>query len=127
MSSDVPRPPAPQWRLSTRIAFRFAVLYFGLYVVLTQMLGSLLAVPNIDIPPPGFISGPVTWVAAHVFHANTPLLIQGGSGDKTIDWVFVFCLLIVASIATVVWSLIDRKRPNYIRLQQWFRLFARVS
>ena len=38
-------PPAdvrPRWNLATRIAFRFAFLYFSLYVVTTQMPGGLL-------------------------------------------------------------------------------------
>ena len=27
------------WRPATRVAFRFFAIYFGLYVVMTQMLG----------------------------------------------------------------------------------------
>ena len=34
--------PLPRWSLPTRLAFRFCVLYFGLFVVSTQMLGGLL-------------------------------------------------------------------------------------
>ena len=40
-SNRVAAPP-PTWKLATRIAFRFCVVYFGLYIVLTQMLTSLL-------------------------------------------------------------------------------------
>ncbi|MGH9393557.1 MAG: hypothetical protein ACRD1E_05255, partial [Terriglobales bacterium] len=38
----------PRWRPLTRVAFRFCVLYFGLYIVLTQMLTSLLFVTTND-------------------------------------------------------------------------------
>src|SRR5688572_12313866 len=43
-------PPEPverpvRWRLRTRIAFRLCFLYFSLYVITTQMLGSLLILP----------------------------------------------------------------------------------
>jgi hypothetical protein len=31
--------PLSSWRHATRVAFRFFAVYFGLYVVMTQMLG----------------------------------------------------------------------------------------
>ena len=34
--------PVARWSLASRIAFRFGFLYFGIYVVMTQMLYSLL-------------------------------------------------------------------------------------
>src|SRR5262249_2625499 len=36
-------------------------------------------------------------------------------------------LLIVALLATVVWSLLDRRRENYVGLHKWFRLFIRFA
>ena len=32
-----------------------------------------------------------------------------------------------AAVATVVWSVLDHKRPNYERLNNWFRLYLRFS
>ena len=32
-------PPATRWALPTRVAFRLCFLYFGIYVLITQMLG----------------------------------------------------------------------------------------
>jgi len=62
----------PSWNRATRIAFRFCVVYFGLYIVLTQMLTSLLfATTNdsgafeLDMTRPA--KAIVVWVAAHVF------------------------------------------------------------
>jgi hypothetical protein len=115
------------WRLATRIAFRFGFLYFTLYVVATQMLVSLLALPFYDPPSPRPLRAVVSWVAAHVFGVSEPLVFDGGSGDKVFDWVLVFCLLLVAVAGTAIWSVLDRGRPHYTRLHRWFRLFVRFS
>jgi hypothetical protein len=39
---------APRWRLITRIAFRLCFIYFGLYILLTQMLQAM--VPLLSFP-----------------------------------------------------------------------------
>jgi uncharacterized membrane protein YphA (DoxX/SURF4 family) len=123
--------PAVRWRPTTRIAFRFVALYFGLYILTTQMLGSLIVLPVGNVPdlqelPP--VRTVVSWVATHVFRVTTPLVISGsGSGDKTFDWVHAFCVLAIAVAGTAIWSWIDRRRLSYGAIDQWFRLFARVA
>jgi uncharacterized membrane protein YphA (DoxX/SURF4 family) len=121
----------PHWGLTTRVAFRFCFVYFGLFCFATQIVGSLFPVPKVDIPDPDTlwpIRQIIFWVAAHVFHAKLPLVYtDSGSGDKTFDWTLVFCLLIVAALATGIWSVLDRKRKNYITLYKWFRLFIRFA
>jgi hypothetical protein len=70
----------------------------------------------------------VFWTAAHVFLVKQPLVYTGsGSGDKAFDWVLAFCLLVCAALATVVWSVLDRRRVNYVALHKWFRLFIRFA
>lgn len=122
---------APRWNLASRIAFRFCFVYFTLFCVTNQVLSSLLPNPLFDIPDPsGF--GPVRvtvfWAAAHLFHAKLPLVYSGsGSGDKTFDWVLVFCLLVTAAAAAGVWSALDRRRETYATMYKWFRLFMRFA
>lgn len=126
-------PAAPPWKVATRIAFRFCVVYFGLYIVLTQMLTSLLfATTNdsgafeVDNLPP--IKAAVVWIAAHVFRIAHPIVtFETGSGDRVYDWVELACILALAILGTIVWSILDRKRENYPRLYSWFRIFARFS
>jgi uncharacterized membrane protein YphA (DoxX/SURF4 family) len=68
----------------------------------------------------------VFWTATHIFHITTPLIYKdSGSGDKTFDWVLAFCVLLFAALATGIWSVLDRKRENYITMHKWFRLFVR--
>ena len=119
------------WSPISRVAFRFCFLYFGLFCLTTQILGSLVPAPRIGIPDLASfrpIRPIVFWVAAHVFRLGSPLIYRGsGSGDKTFDWILAFCLLIFAIIGTAIWSILDRKRENYVALHKWFRLFIRFA
>ena len=128
-------PPAPapvaRWSLATRIAFRFTCLYFTLYVVSTQMLGSLIVIPNLGVPNLGmtsFFQRFVTWIATYVLGISYQWSFRiTGSGDKTADWAQAFTLLLVAAAGTILWSVLDRRRVSYARLNAWFRLFLRFS
>jgi hypothetical protein len=118
----------PRWRLSTRVAFRFCVVYFGVYILTTQMLQAMNPFGGLPVlATSGIVSKPVMWVIRNVFHDTRQLAVIGGSGDKMFDWVFALCLLVFAAAATAVWSVLDRRRPNYLRLHKWFHLFVRLA
>ncbi len=122
---------SPRWRPLFRIAFRLCFLYFGLYCLTTQVLPGLFPIPNVDLPELASVAPTrqvVFWTAAHVFQVSTPLVYTGsGSGDKTFDWVLAFCVLSIAALAAGVWSVLDRKRKNYIALHKWFHLLLRFA
>jgi uncharacterized membrane protein YphA (DoxX/SURF4 family) len=70
----------------------------------------------------------VLWTAAHILRVTHPLVYEDtGSGDRTFDWILLFCLLVVATVATGIWSVIERQRENYVTLHKWFRLFLRFA
>ena len=123
------------WNLVKWVSFRFCFTYLGLYCITSNILGSLLLVPltNFD-----FLFLPslatlwplrqiVFWAATHIFHINHVLVYNTGSGDKAFDWIATFCLLVFAIFATVIWSVIDRRRDNYVTLYKWFRLAIRFA
>jgi len=129
VETRVPEAVRP-WRLAARIAFRFFSVYFGIYVVITQMFRGLIPfsinIPNISAVGP--VRWMVEWTAVNVFGVTTPLVFTGsGSGDKTTDWVLVFCLLIITTAVTAVWSIAARRPVNYDTAHKWFRLFLRFS
>ena len=119
--------PEP-WSRVALVAFRFSFLYFGAYVLFTQMLYDLLAIPGLEIDlgkaPP--MRNLVMWVGHNVLHIK-PILAPTGSGDTLYDWTQAFTMLVLAIIGTVVWSFVDRKATNYDRLSKWFRLFIRFA
>ena len=116
--------PAPEWGLATRILFRFWFSYLFLYI---------FPFPLDSIPYVGMAAMPwyqgwgklVPWVGLHVFQREITVF-PNGSGDTTYNYVQVFCTLVLATVATLVWSILDRKRTNYAWLHKWFRGYARI-
>jgi hypothetical protein len=123
--AEVQRP----WPLAARLAYRFFSVYFGLYVVCTQMLNGFIPFP-IDLPSvsdQGPVRWMVQWVAQSVFGVATPLVVTGsGSGDKTFDWVLAFCLIVISLIAAAAWSFVA-KVSAYDRGHARYRLFLRFA
>ena len=131
------QPNIPSWSPTLRIAFRFSMVYLGLYCLVTQITTSLFTFTAANA---GYFPDPATlwplrpvisWVGAHIFHVNaSPTVFWGansGSSDCIFGWVTNFCVLVIATVVTVVWSLLDRHRENYAGLYKWFRLFARFA
>jgi uncharacterized membrane protein YphA (DoxX/SURF4 family) len=122
--------PAPAQRIASQVGFRFLLLYFASYCLLTQIATSLLPIPNVDIPDLGTfrpVRPVVQWVAVHVLRAaSPPSAADTGSGDRLFDWTLVFCLLITAAVAAAIWSALDRKRESYPGLEKWFRVCIRI-
>ena len=125
----------PSWNLTLRIAFRFSMIYLGLYCLVTQNVASLFnADEGAVIPDPATLwplRSVISWTGAHILHVNAPLTAYWGGNSATADdmfgWVTAFCVLMIAIAATVVWSLLDRSRENYPELHKWFRLFVRFA
>ena len=119
------------WSTDKRIAFRFCFIYFTLYCLASQIINSLFPIPKVDTPDLDTLlpfRAVIFWVGAHVFGAKLPLVYSGsGSGDKTFDWVTLFCIFAGAVVATGLWSWLDRKRQHYVSLYSWFWLFIRLS
>ncbi|HKR95312.1 MAG TPA: DoxX family protein [Candidatus Angelobacter sp.] len=121
--------PKEHWSLALRIAFRFCVTYFTLFSLSNQILDGLLIIPKLNIPELSSL-WPLRhitfWTAHHTFHIKHDLVYtNSGSGDKTFDWVLAFCLLVIATFITCLWSFLDRRRENYAVFHKWFRLAMR--
>jgi len=120
-----------RWSLAKRVGFRFCFVFFGLYCLTTQIFGGMLSIPNVDIPdlatlPP--VRPLIFWTAVHFFGYKQQIVYNGsGSGDKVFDWVMAFCYVMIALLATIVWSILDRRRTNYHGAYKWFRVFLRFS
>jgi hypothetical protein len=116
----------PDWRLPTRLAFRFFVVYFSLYVLFTQMLSALLPLPGRGGPSLAFLTnGIVVWAGTHLFQVSASPVLTG-SGDKLFDWIQAFCFLLLAIAGAAVWSVLDR-RPSYDKTYRYFRVFLRFA
>ena len=127
------RPASPQWNSATKIAFRFAFVYFSLY-------NFYLPLHFLPFPPFSQIFALYSWACSlavrlvslrvlHLSHnfATDYLNTSAGSKDTTFDYVEVLCFFVISVLATVIWSLLDRRRPNYQWLYKWFIVFLRLA
>jgi hypothetical protein len=127
-------PALPPWNLPKRVAFRFACSYLMLYNL--PMMGHvnlLEAIPGVS-----WLSEKYThvWhtivpqVALHLFELSGPVTVYpavNGSGDTTLDYVEDLCIVAVALLAAVVWSLVNFKRTDYRRLHFYLRVYIRYA
>src|SRR5688572_3866243 len=124
------QPISESWSWTTRIAFRFCFVYFGLFALATQITGSLLPVISFRGLGPLWPMREITfWIALHVFGIPpTSNSIDPGKGGETVFfWIQTFWLFAVAIVAVGVWSFLDRKRTSDATLHKWFRVFLRFG
>jgi hypothetical protein len=121
---------APRWSLATRLAFRFGFLYLGLFILLNYLTVPEWMLFNVAPNTTEIVIGNlwpfravVSWVAKHIFHLTTANFISEYDAST---WVQIFCILVVASVGTLLWSIRDRKRVSYPRLHVWFRVMVLV-
>lgn len=117
----------PRWNIAKRIGFRFVFAYFFLHIFPFPV--ELLPFTTTAMEKYNQLwQTIVPWVGKHLLRLSYDITIfTNGSGDTTYDYVKALCFLVIAAAATIVWSLLDRKRPSYERLHQWFRLYVRFS
>jgi uncharacterized membrane protein YphA (DoxX/SURF4 family) len=110
------------------ILSRFCVVYFGLYMLATQIAGGVFITPVFALPALGMVwplRQITEWTAINVFGATPPLIYVGNSGDTVFHWTQTFLLLTAAAVATAVWAAADKRdRPA---LYKWFRVFVRFA
>jgi uncharacterized membrane protein YphA (DoxX/SURF4 family) len=121
-------PAVPRRNLAKRIAFRFVFCYFSIFFFTTL-------VSYLPFSEPLIGKYNELWLAIilrlekHVLHTGYEiyLLEGGGISNTAFGTILFFCYVTLAAVATVVWSVLDRKREDYARLQQWLRLVLRWS
>ncbi|WP_280382237.1 DoxX family protein [Nocardia wallacei] len=143
MSVDVIAEPAQQdsatprmvyWPVAVRVLFRFFFSYIVLFYVATALVITSLAgwagrfIPEAVLTAPGRALDPlVRWVGTHVFGTTIAPETVTGSGDTAATWVLAACLLAIAAVITLIWSILDRRRPAYPSLHTGLRLMIRFG
>jgi hypothetical protein len=121
------RDDLPRWSLAARIAFRFAFSYFVLYLgpgfVMAWIPGGRAAVERYF----EFWDAIVLWVGeSGMFHLPYEIDFESrGVGNTPYGWILFLCFLALAAVATLIWSVLDRNRGRYDRLQQALRFVLR--
>src|SRR6185503_1124349 len=126
MSKALTTEPAQQrWHPFTRTGFRFAFVYLLLF----NLPFPLSAFPYVD-KVAEFYNSFWTWlvprVARAVLHREVSTVFNG-SGDRTYDYLWVACVLLISLVIAVIWTFLDRKRLSYPTLYRWLDIYVRFS
>lgn len=117
-----PSTPAP-WPPWQRVLFRFASCYFILYTLPTERRFWAYG-------PVGHVFG-TRWLFQLSMRFWKPIdlwfasVLRMSSQDVGLAVVEITALLIISAMAAVIWSLLDRKRAQYVTLHAWLRVWLR--
>jgi uncharacterized membrane protein YphA (DoxX/SURF4 family) len=122
-----------RWGLLRRVWFRFLCCYFILYSLPeTGRISIVHGVPGVGLlfqPYVALWHIICPWVAIHVFglSGRVTTYFPTGSGDTTLGYIQNLLFVVFSLAATLIWSVLDYKRPDYHRLQSWLRLLVRYT
>lgn len=118
-------PEPVNWSTAQKIAFRFFMLFFILYIFFN---------PNGVLPYSDTLFGIyiepfhklIPWIAAHILHLAKPVTnFTNGSGDTTYDYLVILFMFVVSAIGTAIWSITGRNTRNYNKLFYWLTVVVR--
>lgn len=115
---------SPGWGVSRRVGFRFGILFGALSVFpfpigtipKTEWLRDLLNKP---------MQLAVSWFAQNALGLADPMVARTGSSDRTWDYVQLLVIATLATLGTIVWSVVDRRSTAYPRLAHGARIALR--
>ena len=113
------------WSSLEKIGFRFISVYF-LLIVLFQNNGAFPFWYKLFAIPQGWLNKFIPWLGTNVYGITDEISIKlTGSGDTLFDYLVVLTSFIIAVLAAVLWSILDRKRSNYRKLYYWLTVTVR--
>ena len=123
--SAVDSGPSGEWSAAKKIAFRFAFVYFVIY----SFPSPFTSIPGTDkLFAPFNKLGPaiIPWVARRILHLTQEVSwVRNGSGDRTYNYVQLLCFVAFSIAATLLWSILDRRRKSYDKLFALLRVYVR--
>ncbi len=104
----------PRWSLGQKLAFRSLGFYLFIYALPLSF-------------QPAFIWDPLVAVASKITGMPYTADQFTGSGDTSYAYLQHFALLCITAIVAVVWSILDRNRPNYNKMLYWMIVVMRYT
>ena len=126
-------PPRNQhdWSLVRRVAFRFAFAYWVFFLVLylPAFFGEFLPLGWLTSALDLIARALVPQLGSHLLRIPIDTIQRHptGSGDTVFDYVQAFTILIGAVVVAIAWSIIDRRRLSYSRLNTSLHVALRYS
>ncbi len=116
------------WKPTILIAFRFFFVYLFLNIFPFPLyyIGNIFGIDDLFSFYIDWLQELTIWTGKNILQINHEISTNySGSGDRTIDYVFQFVIIILALISSSVWSILDSKRKNYDTLFLYFTTFVR--
>lgn len=106
------------WSAPQRVLFRLLFSYFGLFMLSNQsIISQWIGLVWEAILP---------WIASNVLGTElSTAVVNSGSGDGWYNFLLLFWLFFLSVAITIVWTVLDRDRPSYRRLLQFFVVAVR--
>ncbi len=106
------------WSHAKKIGFRFLFCYLLLFTTSNILI--------LGAPFNGIWRKLVPWFADQFLNLAKPITIfTNGSGDTTYNYVSLLVFALLASISTVIWSILDRRKKDYQQMLGWLTIWLR--
>lgn len=115
-----------EWSPATRIAFRWAFLFFVMMAVLPILIWKFTAEGILDELERDFWRAIVPWVTRHIFRV-TEEITTFGNGDSAFSNLRLLIQALLAAVGALVWTTLSRGALEYNRLHYWLRVGVRYS
>ncbi|HEU5168878.1 MAG TPA: hypothetical protein VFU29_25215 [Chitinophagaceae bacterium] len=126
---------AQPWYCWQKILFRFFFIFYFIFIgplfVLSYVVDLVFYLPFMPqwlyLPDYWYngLDAIVNFCNNNFFHIAAATKPPNGNGDYPEQWMLVFTCFLLAVVGTICWSIIDRKRKDYYKLNYWFSLFVR--
>jgi hypothetical protein len=113
------------WSNTQKIGFRFVFILFSLFILVNNN-GAFPFWDVIFAYPTELLHTLIPWIGKHVLSLSYDITVfTNGSGDTTYDYLVVLTFAVFAALGTIIWSVLDSKRINYITLYYWLTMAVR--
>ena len=113
------------WPLWKKLMFRFFFIYFAFLIAPWTWLDAIPGVSFVTQYYYQMLDWAVNTANAKIFHIRPELVPLNGSGDTSYGYAQMDLMLVLSFLGCIVWSIADRQRPNYKKLNYWLCLFVR--
>jgi len=109
------------WSALQKISFRFVFILFVLVICFIYNLWF----SSITQWVLGVLGSFITWFGTSVLHLPYDIERQGRRGDTAYDYTLLALIVLAALAGTMVWTILDRKRTEYVKLYYWLTVLVR--
>ncbi|MBP6025550.1 hypothetical protein [Ferruginibacter sp.] len=116
------------WNIFRKIAFRFAFIFFILFIVLLDWsVNPVLSYFYYEGGLGKFLDVIIAWTGKYIFHVPYTIIspYDAQHNDRIYIYLLYFIFAMVAIVGTIIWSALDRKRTNYETLYYWLTTIIR--